>query len=153
MEFTERGIRLNRVILTGRLTADPELRYTQTNLPVATFAIAVDRRQTGEDGKKVADFFQCVAWRGTGEFVKKYFSKGSRIFVEGHIQNRDWTDKDGNKRRSTEIVCDNVEFGDSKKDNGSNADTTSGGSSYNPVNVAAPADFEELPDDEDELPF
>ena len=154
---------MNKVFLIGRLTADPELRYTQNQTPVASFSVAVDRRYSGKDGgQKETDFFPCVAWRGTGEFVNKYFSKGSKIVIEGRIQNRDWTDKDGNKRRSTEIICDEIEFGESKKpvgyDSGPSAGSTSnsGGWAYNPsaANVAAPPDFEELPDDDDgELPF
>ena len=147
---------MNKAFLIGRLTADPELRYTQNQTPVASFSIAVDRKYSGKDGgQKEADFFPCVAWRSTGEFVKKYFSKGSKIVVEGHIQNRDWTDKDGIKRRTTEIICDAVEFGESKKDSGSGSGTGSGGYSYNQsaANVAAPPDFEELPDDDGELPF
>ena len=152
---------MNKVFLIGRLTADPELRYTQNQTPVASFSIAVDRRYSGKDGgQKETDFFPCVAWRGSGEFVKKYFSKGSKIVIDGHIQTRDWTDKEGNKRRSTEIICDEIEFGESKKDSsgGGNAGSGSntGGWAYNPsaANVAAPPDFEELPDDDDgELPF
>ena len=147
---------MNKAFLIGRLTADPELRYTQSYIPVASFSIAVDRKYSGDDGKKEADFFQCVAWRGTGEFITKYFSKGSKIVIEGHIQNRDWTDKDGNKRRTTEIICDNVEFGESKKDSNSGTAAGTSGYSYNPnaANVAAPPQFEELPDDDDgELPF
>lgn len=144
---------MNKVFLIGRLTADPELRYTQNQTPVASFSVAVDRKYSGKDGgQKEADFFPCVAWRSSGEFVKKYFSKGSKIVIEGHIQNRDWTDKEGNKRRSTEIICDDIEFGESKKDSsGSNVSYSKKSGAYD---VSAPPDFEELPDDDDgELPF
>lgn len=108
---------LNRIILMGRLTRDPELRHTQTGTPVASFSLAVDRdfkdKQTGE---KATDFIDIVAWRQTAEFVSRYFAKGRMAVVEGRLQLRDWTDKEGNKRRSAEVVADNVYFGDSKRD-------------------------------------
>ena len=143
---------MNKVIMIGRLTADPELRCTSNQTSVASFSIAVDRRFSGKDSEKKTDFFNCVAWRATGEFVKKYFTKGSKIVIEGSLQNRDWTDDKGNKRRTTEIICDNVEFGESKKESSGG----SGGSSYNqvPPPSAEPPKFEQLPDDdEEELPF
>ena len=106
---------LNRITIMGRLTRDPELRYTQSQIPVASFTVAVDRDFGGRDGsEKQTDFIDCVAWRQTGEFVSKYFTKGSMAVVSGRLQIRDWTDRDGNKRRSAEIVADNVYFGESK---------------------------------------
>ena len=106
---------LNHIVIMGRLTRDPELRYTQSQSPVASFTVAVDRDFGGRDGgEKQTDFIDCVAWRQTGEFVSKYFTKGSMAVVSGRLQIRDWTDRDGNKRRSAEIVADNVYFGGSK---------------------------------------
>ena len=107
---------LNHIVLMGRLTRDPELRYTQSQVPVATFRIAVDRDFGGRDGaEKQTDFIDVVAWRSTGEFVSKYFTKGSMAVVSGRLQLRDWTDREGNKRTSAEVVADNVYFGDSKR--------------------------------------
>lgn len=107
---------LNSIVVMGRLTRDPELRYTQQQTPVASFTVAVDRdfanKQTGE---RETDFIDCVAWRSTGEFVSKYFQKGSMAVVSGRLQFRDWTDRDGNKRRSAEILANNVYFGESKR--------------------------------------
>ena len=117
---------LNHIVLMGRLTRDPELRYTQSQIPVASFSLAVDRDFGGRDGgEKQTDFIDCVAWRQTGEFVSKYFTKGSMAVVSGRLQIRDWTDRDGNKRRSAEVVADNVYFGDSKRDNEGSASTYS----------------------------
>ena len=108
---------LNRIILMGRLTRDPELRHTQTGTPVASFSLAVDRdfkdKQTGE---KSTDFIDVVAWRQTAEFVSRFFTKGRMAVVEGRLQIRDWTDKEGGKRRTAEVIADNVYFGDSKRD-------------------------------------
>jgi single-strand DNA-binding protein len=107
---------LNHIVLMGRLTRDPELRYTGSNVPVASFRIAVDRDfGRGENGERQTDFIDVVAWRQTGEFVSKYFTKGSMAVVSGRLQMRDWTDRDGNKRTSAEVVADNVYFGDSKR--------------------------------------
>lgn len=108
---------LNHIVIMGRLTRDPELRYTQSQLPVATFRVAVDR-DFGRGEEKQTDFIDCVAWRSTGEFVSKYFQKGSMAIVSGRLQMRDWTDKEGNKRTSAEIVADNVYFGESKRRDG-----------------------------------
>ena len=108
---------LNRIILMGRLTRDPELRHTQTGTPVASFSLAVDRDfKDKTTGEKATDFIDIVAWRQTAEFVSRFFTKGRLAVVEGRLQLRDWTDKDGNKRRSAEVVADNVYFGDSKRD-------------------------------------
>lgn len=108
---------LNHIVIMGRLTRDPELRRTGSGIPVASFTVAVDRDYSSKDGgEKETDFIDCVAWRNTGEFVSKYFTKGRMIVVSGRLQLRDWSDKDGNKRRSAEVVADNCYFGDSKKD-------------------------------------
>lgn len=106
---------LNTAIIMGRLTRDPELRRTQSGKPVAGFTVAVDRDFAPEGQEKETDFIDCVAWNGTAEFVQKYFAKGSMIVVRGRLQIRGWTDKDGNKRRTAEIIADNVYFGESKK--------------------------------------
>jgi single-strand DNA-binding protein len=123
----------NLTVLTGRLTADPELRYTPNNVPVTSFTIAVDRRSKGDD--KQADFITIVAWRQTAEFVSKYFQKGSKIGVEGAIQTRKYTDKDGNNRTSFEVQANNVHFVESKK------------------NAAPTQEFETMADDSGDLPF
>ena len=108
---------LNRIIVMGRMTRDPELRRTNSGTAVASFTVAVDRDFKTQSGEKETDFIDVVAWRNTAEFVSKYFSKGRMAVVEGRLQLRDWTDKEGNKRRTAEIVADSVYFGDSKKDN------------------------------------
>ena len=102
---------LNHITIMGRLTKAPELRYTQTNTPVAAFTLAVDR----DFGEKQTDFIDCVAWRSTAEFVSKYFTKGSMAVVDGRLQLRDWTDRDGNKRRNAEVIAEHVYFGVSKR--------------------------------------
>lgn len=119
---------LNRIILMGRLTRDPELRHTGSGTAVASFSLAVERDfRDKTSGQKTTDFIDIVAWRQTGEFVSKYFTKGRMAVVEGRLQMRDWTDKDGNKRRTAEIVADNVYFGDSKRDGGDTAQSESQG--------------------------
>ena len=106
---------LNHIVLMGRLTRDPELRYTQSQIPVASFRLAVDRDFGGRDGgERQTDFIDIVAWRSTAEFVSKYFTKGSMAVVSGRLQIRDWTDREGGKRRSAEVVADNVYFGESE---------------------------------------
>ena len=142
---------LNTITIMGRLTRDPELRHTQNNTPVAAFTLAVDRDFSGKDGaEKQTDFIDCVAWRTTAEFVSRYFTKGRMAVVAGRLQLRDWTDKDGNKRRSAEVIADRIYFGDSKKD-------TSGQSApYGAQPHAAsysPQQYEELDEPDDELPF
>ena len=108
---------LNKIFIMGRLTADPELRRTQSGTPVASFSLAVDRDfKDKSTGERITDFIDVVAWRQTGEFVSRYFTKGRMAVVEGRLQNRNWTDRDGNKRTTNEIVADQVYFGDSKKD-------------------------------------
>lgn len=150
---------LNHIIIMGRLTRDPELRHTQSQIPVASFTLAVDRDFGGRDGgEKQTDFIDCVAWRQTGEFVSKYFAKGRMAVVSGRLQSRKWEDRDGNKRTSWEVVADNVYFGDSKKDyDGGDSRSASYGSYDAPKSTAsssyAPSAFSELSDDDGELPF
>ena len=107
---------LNHVTLMGRLTRDPELRRTGSGTAVTSFTLAVDRDFAPKDGSREADFIDCVAWRQSGEFVSKYFTKGRMAVVSGRLQIRPWEDKDGNKRRSAEVVVDAVYFGDSRRD-------------------------------------
>lgn len=173
---------LNHIVIMGRLTRDPELRRTGSGIAVASFSVAVDRDFGGRDGgERETDFIDCVAWRQTGEFVSKYFTKGSMIVVSGRLQIRSWTDKDGNKRRTAEVVADNVYFGDSKRSSESGNNTYGGnayggnsygsnGNSYSTPSygsapatpnyggysapAAAPAsDFAMLEDDDAQLPF
>ena len=133
---------LNKIILMGRLTRDPELHHTGNGTAVVSFSLAVDRDFKSQSGERETDFIDIVAWRSTAEFVSKYFSKGRMAVVEGRLQVRDWTDKDGTRRRSTEVVADNVYFGDSKRPV-SDSDTP-----------APSGEFTELPDEETgELPF
>ena len=125
---------LNHIVIMGRLTRDPELRRTGSGIAVASFSVAVDRDfGKNENGEKETDFIDCVAWRQTGEFVSKYFTKGSMIVVSGRLQVRSWNDKDGNKRRTAEVVADNVYFGGGKRESeGGNAygGNTYGGNAY-----------------------
>lgn len=108
---------LNKIILMGRLTKDPELRYTPSNVPVCSFDLAVDRdRIDKQSGERETDFFEVTCWRGVAEFASKYLSKGVRVAVDGRLQMRDWTDKNGIKRRSAEVVADNVYFADAKRE-------------------------------------
>ena len=127
---------LNKIFIMGRLTRDPELRRTQSGTAVTSFTLAVDRDFKGQNGEKETDFLDVVAWRNTAEFVAKYFAKGRVAVVDGRLQIRDWTDKDGNKRSKAEVVADNVYFADSKKQE----------SGY------APGGYIEIEDDGD-LPF
>lgn len=121
---------LNHITIMGRLVRDPELRRTGSGTAVSSFTVAVDRDFSGRDGgEKETDFIDCVAWRQTGEFVSKYFTKGRMIVVSGRLQIRSWTDKEGNKRRAAEVVADNCYFGDSKKDS-DNSSSSYGGDSY-----------------------
>ena len=147
---------LNHITIMGRLTRDPELRYTQSQTPVASFTLAVDRDFGGRDGgERQTDFIDCVAWRQTAEFVSKYFAKGSMAVVSGRLQIRDWTDREGGKRRSAEIVVDNIYFGDSKRRDDGAPRTESRPAytnSYESVSPSASA-FSELSDDDGELPF
>ena len=149
---------LNHITIMGRLTRDPELRRTGTGVAVASFTVAVDRDFGGRDGgEKETDFIDCVAWRQTGEFVSKYFTKGSMIVVSGRLQIRSWNDKDGNKRRTAEVVADNVYFGESKRSNEGGSYSAPAAPSYGggySAPAAAPAsDFAMLDDDDAQLPF
>ena len=168
---------LNHITIMGRLTRDPELRRTGSGFAVACFSLAVDRDfGKNENGERETDFIDCVAWRQTGEFVSKYFTKGRMAVVSGRLQIRSWTDKDGNKRRTAEVVADNVYFGDSKRDS-DNSGSSYGGNAYggnnygnnygnnaysapagNNYGYSAPAsapasDFAMLEDDDAQLPF
>ena len=159
---------LNHIVLMGRLTRDPELRRTGSGVAVASFTLAVDRDYAAQGAEKETDFVDIVAWRNTAEFVSKYFAKGRMAVVTGRLQIRNWQDKEGNKRRSAEVVADNVYFGDSKRDNadgGSFNQSHGYAQSFNqvpqqqpayqaPQNVsAAPSDFSMLSDDDPDLPF
>lgn len=130
---------LNKIFIMGRLTRDPELRRTQGGNAVTSFALAVDRDFKSADGTKETDFIDVVAWRNTAEFAAKYFTKGRMAVVEGRLQMRDWTDKEGNKHRSAEVVADNIYFGDSKREDA-------------PAGNSAPT-FEEIEEDGGDLPF
>lgn len=143
---------LNKIIIMGRLVRDPELRRTQTGTGVGSFTLAVDRdfkdRQTGE---RATDFIDCVAWGATGEFAQRYFTKGRMAVVQGRLQLRDWTDKEGRKRRSTEVVVEQMYFGDSKRDgDGGNAAKIAQAQTYPQY---PQQDLEELADDDGDLPF
>lgn len=160
---------LNKIIIMGRLTRDPELRRTSSGLAVTSFSVAVERDyQSQSSGEHEVDFINCVAWRQTGEFVNKWFTKGSMIVVSGRLQMRNYTDKDGNKRVAAEVVAENVYFGESKKDRdsrdnyGGNTYNTYGTPYYTPPQTPtytypAPAqptsDFAILNDDDAVLPF
>lgn len=144
---------LNHITIMGRLTRDPELRRTGSGVAVASFTLAVDRDFTS-NGEKETDFIDCVAWRATGEFVSKYFTKGRMAVASGRLQIREWTDKDGNKRRSAEVVADNVYFGDSKNaaDSGSSRPTATAAPAATQAAAPVQNDFSQIDDDE-ELPF
>ena len=147
---------LNHIVIMGRLTRDPELRRTGTGVAVASFSLAVDRDFSPRDGgERETDFIDCVAWRQTGEFVSKYFTKGRMAVVSGRLQIRSWTDKDGNKRRTAEVVADNVYFGDSKRDGegGSYSAPAPSYGSYAAPAAPAASDFAMLEDDDAQLPF
>ena len=138
---------LNHITIMGRLTRDPELRRTNTGKAVTKFTLAVDRDYAEKGAERETDFIDCVAWRGTAEFVDKYFGRGQMAVVSGRLQIRDWEDKDGNKRRSAEIVADNVYFGEQKRDAGAN-----GAPSYG-IKPAPTSDFAVLEDEDEGLPF
>lgn len=144
---------LNHIVIMGRLARDPELRHTQSGTPVASFTLAVDRDFKDKNtGERAVDWIPVVAWRSTGEFAARYLSKGRMAVVEGRLQIRDWTDKEGNKRRSAEVVADNVYFGDSKRD-GDGGNASSG---YQAPDYGVPSgqdQFQELADDGADLPF
>lgn len=141
---------LNKITLMGRLTRDPELRRTQSGTAVTSFSLAVDRDFKSQDGERETDFIDIVAWRSTGEFVSKYFTKGRMAVVEGRLQIRDWTDREGGKRRSAEVIAENVYFGDSRRDGGGDAPSYKPAGA--PVNVSADG-FSDIGDEDGELPF
>ena len=147
---------LNKVFIMGRLTRDPELRRTQSGTAVTSFSLAVDRDFKSQSGEKETDFIDVVAWRSTAEFVAKYFTKGRMAVVEGRLQIREWKDKDGNNRRSAEVVADNIYFGDSKRD-GAGSDYAApaygapmGGYS---APMGGPSAFAEIDEEDGDLPF
>ena len=156
---------MNTICLMGRLTVDPELKTTQSGVSVTSFSIAVDRAYTPKDQERQTDFINCVAWRGTAEFISKYFHKGQRMALVGSLQSRKYTDKDGNNRTAFEVVADHAFFAESKQDN-SNSSASTQTPSYAASNVTpipqaqaggfstatAQTDFEEIMTDED-LPF
>jgi len=159
---------LNKAILMGRLTRDPELRYTQSNIPVVTFSIAVDRNYSGNNGDRQTDFIDIVAWRQQAEFVSKYFQKGSLIAIEGSLQTRQYQDKNGNNRTAVEVVANNINFAGPKNSNaGSGANYQNNSApAYQNAAPARPAAVEAAPsysagnaddfaviDDSDDLPF
>ncbi len=155
---------LNKIFIMGRLTRDPELRRTQSGTPVTSFSLAVDRDYKSQSGEKETDFIDVVAWRSTAEFVSKYFTKGRMAVVEGRLQIRAWQDKDGNNRRSAEVVADNVYFGDSRRDGdggsggyANNSYGGNGGYSAPAGGYAAPvggaSGFAEIDEEDGDLPF
>ena len=139
---------LNHITVMGRMVRDPELRRTGSGVAVASFTVAVDR-DFANNGEKETDFIDCVAWRQLGEFVDKYFPKGKMAVVSGRLQIRSWTDKDGNKRRTAEIVAENVYFGDSKNDSTSQNNATTG--FVKAENV--PNNFAPIEEEDEKLPF
>ena len=144
---------LNHITIMGRLTRDPELRRTGSGIAVASFTLAVDRDfPNKETGEKETDFIDCVAWRQTGEFVSKYFTKGRMAVVSGRLQIRKWQNDQGENRYSTEVVADNVYFGDSKRD-GDSAPSSRPAPSYTPPVTPEASDFALLDDDDAQLPF
>ncbi len=154
---------MNKVVLIGRLTRDPELRYTNGNVPVATFSIAVNRTFANANGEREADFFNIVVWRKQAENVSQYIKKGSQVAIDGRLQSRSYDDANGQKRYVTEVVADNVQFLDSKKDSESMASSSNGPTPYDFPEESAPtndvkadpfADFgNSIEINDDELPF
>jgi len=150
---------MNQIVIMGRLTRDPELRHTPNGIAVASFNLAVDRGYVAKDsGERQTDFIDVVAWRNTAEFVTKYFTKGQMAAVTGRLQIRDWTDKDGNKRRSAEVVADNIYFTESKRsrDGGGSYSNAGGAKDDYSTDFSTPvesSDFAELDMDDGELPF
>ena len=144
---------LNRIIIMGRLVRDPELKTTQSGTPVTSFTLAVDRDFKNNNGEKSTDFIDAVAWRQTAEFVCKYFTKGRMAVVEGRLQIREWKDKDGNNRRTAEVVAENVCFGDSKPSEGGNAPNNSVPTYGGGYGAGESSGFSEVADDDGDLPF
>ena len=144
---------MNSICLLGRLTADPELRTTQTGISVTNFTVAVDRSYTPKGQEKQADFIPAQAWRHTAEFLCKYFRKGQRIALTGSLQTRSYTDRDGNKRTAYEVVADNVFFAESKNGGTAPVAPTVDYSDRVPQSAPPADDFEVIPDNDDDLPF
>ncbi len=150
---------LNQITIMGRLVRDPELRRTQSGTAVCSFSVAVDRDYQSRDSERQTDFIDVVAWRQTGEFVSKYFTKGRMIVVSGSLQSRKWQDRNGQNRVSWEVIANNVYFGDSKRD------SAPGGGDYAPAPaysapaggytapVSSTSDFAEIDDEDGDLPF
>jgi single-strand DNA-binding protein len=143
---------LNHIVIMGRLTRDPELRQTGSGKTVANFSVAVERDFKNDSGEKETDFIDCVAWRGTADFVGKFFRKGSMAVVSGRLQVRSWTDDSGNKRRTAEIVADNIYFGESKKDSLASTGSDYAAPAVSPV-VPTQQEFAVLDGDDEQLPF
>ena len=144
---------INAVVLMGRLTYEPELRTTPSGLSVCQFQIAVDRNYSSKDEERKADFIDCVAWRSKAEFLNKYFHKGSMVALEGSLQTENYTDKDGNNRKSVSVVVKEISFCGGKSESGNNG---KGNQYKQPVPTYASvdnSDFEEIVDDDDDLPF
>lgn len=144
---------LNTITIMGRLTRDPELRYTQSQTPVASFTVACERDFAGQEQEKVTDFIDCVAWRQGGEFVNKYFHKGNMIIVDGRLQSRKWTDKEGNKRVSWEINAEHCYFGESKRSEDSAAPRSDSNAPVPEYKGPEQQQFVDLVDVDGELPF
>ena len=145
---------MNKVILLGRLVADPETRYTQSNIAMTRFRIAVNRPGRAQEGQQNADFFQLTAWRNTAEFISKYFRKGQQILVEGYLRNNSWTDQQGNKRYSDDIHVESVFFADSKRDNGNYSPSPAVSAPTFQADMPDSGDgFYTLSDDDEDLPF
>ena len=141
---------LNHITVMGRLTRDPEMRRTGSGVPATSFTVAVDRDFAPKGGEKETDFIDCVAWRNTAEFVNNYFSKGRMAVVSGRLQIRSWTDNNGNKRRTAEIVADNVYFGESKNDSGNQ---NSGYTGFVKAENVPSNNFAIIEEDDGQLPF
>lgn len=148
---------MNHIVLMGRLTRDPELRHTQSGTAVASFTLAVDRPYSGRDGgERQTDFIDIVAWRNTAEFVSKYFVKGQMVAVHGRLQIRDWNDKEGNKRKTAEVVAENVYFAESKKSREAGGYSAAPARNDYDSRFSSPvsgSDFAELDEDDGDLPF
>ena len=140
---------LNKVVIMGRFTKDPELRRTGSGTAVTSFSLACDRDFKSQSGDKETDFIEVVAWKNTAEFVSKYFSKGRMAVVEGRLQIRDWTDKAGGKRRSAEVVADNVYFADSKRSESNDNQKEN----FNALSGRVSDDFVPISEEDGELPF
>lgn len=146
---------LNFIVIMGRLTRDPEIRRTSSGTAVSNFSVAVDRDFPSQDGSRETDFIDCVAWKHTAEFISKYFSKGKQIAVKGRLQIRSWEDKDGNKRRTAEIVVDTAYFAGAKSDSASEGKMAYSNAGYGvPAAIAPdPEDYPLLTDDDPGLPY